>query len=151
MRDERMRVGETHEPGSARADLIEAVLLVPPDDERARFSYTALLIGEGYRVTEVHDIDAAAASIATHDAALVFVPCSQRRRALVTFHDTLRRLQAFGVPVVLLGEGWEARLRDSRCGPSLETEAVAPARVPIDARCGATTAVTGRAGGLVPA
>ncbi|HET9050482.1 MAG TPA: hypothetical protein VFO60_02200 [Candidatus Dormibacteraeota bacterium] len=143
-------MGETHDAGSA-ADLIEAVLLVPQDDERERCSFKALLIAEGYRVTEVHDVEAAATGVAARDAALVFVPCSQRLRALVTFRDSLRPLQTLGVPVVLLGEGWEARLRDSRSGPSLETDDVAPTRVPSDARRRATAATAGRAGDLVRA
>lgn len=114
-----MIVPKTQRPGSAPADLIDAVLLVPPPPERPRLSYKALLIAEGYRVTEADNVEAAI-TVAARGAALVFVPCSQDRKAVVAYDDWLRPLKVLGVPVVLLGEGWEARLKDSCGEPSVE-------------------------------
>ena len=105
-------VPKTQRPGSAPADLIDAVLLVPPPPERPRLSYKALLIAEGYRVTEADNVEAAI-TVAARGAAL-------DRKAVVAYDDWLRPLKVLGVPVVLLGEGWEARLKDSCGEPSVE-------------------------------
>ena len=150
-----MTLGKTDQLAPAPAELIDAVLLVPSDAGHARSSYAALLVAEGYRVTEAHDVEAAVVAVAAHDAALVFVPCTQRGRALATLHDTLRPLKAIGVPLVLLAEGWEARLRDGRRSPVSDTEDPSPASTPIDRRPAPPVAVAGerrvsRAPGRLP-
>ena len=134
-----MALGKTDQSESAPVDLIDAVLLVLADATRGRRSYVELLVDEGYRVTEAHDVEAAVAGIAAHNASLVFVPCRQRGRALVTLLETLRPLRALGVPVVLLGEGWEARIRDTRSEPE---HSVSPG-ASIDGRSAPTAPLTG--------
>ena len=136
-----MTLGKTDQIAPAPAELIDAVLLVPSDAGHARGSYAALLVAEGYLVTEAHDVEAAVAAVAAHDAALVFVTCTQRGRALTTFHDTLRPLKAIGVPLVLLSEGWEARLRDGRRSPLSDADDPSPASTPIDRRRAPSIAV----------
>lgn len=101
------------EPGS---DALDALLIAA--DSRISDQFASLLAREGYRVRVVDSVAAAMAAASEHNVDIAFAPASSfvagmNRRHVFLLREQLRPLSSSGVPVVVLGDGWESRVADA--------------------------------------
>ena len=110
-------------PHGRCADGIDVVLVIPSEATQASWSTHALLVAEGYRVTVAHDREEMLRAIVVANAAIVFVPSSAYGRDAVAVRRALHPLESVAVPIVILGEGWDTRMREHRGdAPSVAVE-----------------------------
>ena len=102
--------------GGPDSDAVDALLIAPDSRISARFA--SLLLQEGYRVRVVDSVAAAIEAANEFNAVVAFAPASSfiggpNSRDVFLLREQLRPLSSNGVPVVVLGDGWESRVADA--------------------------------------
>jgi hypothetical protein len=113
---ERCGVDSANAAGEPGSDALDALLIAA--EPRISAWFASLVVREGYRVRVVDSVATAMAAASEHSVDIAFASAPSfvvgtNRTDVSLLLDQLRPLSSSGVPVVVLGDGWESRVADA--------------------------------------